>query len=295
MSERYQSEKQLWMSYASFHQKHPKSDCEAKVDFYHQNSKCISLNSQNLNPKTAIVIPAYNESEYIPRTLASINSALMSYEEKDVSVIVVDNNSTDETGQIAKEFGALVIREPKKGIGQARQTGLEATPESVEFVLTTDADTVITRNWIKVHQESLKNTGVVFTYGKTRFISDQQLSVINSTLLIGYTTAANLFHIINNKHGSLVCGSANVGYQRDIALLCGGYNRKFNSAEDVDIMRRMSEYGQLTRVNNTVLTSARRMTQKGILQHGFETFKKNLKRFMGEEPDNPESEHIDYR
>ncbi len=62
--------------------------------------------------KVSVVIPAYNEEKYIEDCLAAIE------EQKDskVEIIVVDNKSTDCTGEIAERYADKVVREDKKMI-----------------------------------------------------------------------------------------------------------------------------------------------------------------------------------
>ncbi len=88
----------LWVNYSRLHQQHPASDSEAKVSFYEKNSQFIIRNSSCENPQGAIILPAYNESDFIPRTLASLNSILAN--NHNVVVFVVDNASTDDTREI---------------------------------------------------------------------------------------------------------------------------------------------------------------------------------------------------
>lgn len=71
-----------------------------------------------------VVIPALNEAESLPFVLRDL---------PDVGrVIVVDNGSTDATAQIARERGALVISEPRRGYGSACLKGLATIEESVK-------------------------------------------------------------------------------------------------------------------------------------------------------------------
>ncbi|RLF49861.1 MAG: glycosyltransferase family 2 protein, partial [Thermoplasmata archaeon] len=69
--------------------------------------------------KLSMVIPTINEEETIGQVIDSIPRS----EFKDVEVIVVDTNSTDRTVEIAKEKGAIVINEPRRGYGRAYKTG----------------------------------------------------------------------------------------------------------------------------------------------------------------------------
>jgi glycosyltransferase involved in cell wall biosynthesis len=90
------------------------------------------------------VIPCYNEENYIADTLFSLKS--QDYD-GEFEIIVVDNNSTDSTAKIAKEYGVSVIKEKRPGVCWARQTGTEAARG--EIIISTDADTIFSPVWLK--------------------------------------------------------------------------------------------------------------------------------------------------
>lgn len=72
----------------------------------------------------SVVIPAYNEEAAVGEVLASIRSAMEKLKEE-YELIVVDDGSTDRTGEIARTAGARVIRHPvNRGTGAARTTGV---------------------------------------------------------------------------------------------------------------------------------------------------------------------------
>ena len=90
--------------------------------------------------KVSIVIPAFNEENYLPATLKNIGAALANagFESE---TIVVDNESTDKTKQIAENFGAKVFTESEHNIGKVRNTGAKnAVGDVLIFV---DADTIV--------------------------------------------------------------------------------------------------------------------------------------------------------
>ena len=76
----------------------------------------------------AVIVPAYNEAENLPETLARIPVGQLA----DTLVIVVDDGSTDGSGEIARRHGAsLVVRHPvNRGLGAALRTGLEAARDA---------------------------------------------------------------------------------------------------------------------------------------------------------------------
>ena len=70
-------------------------------------------------PDIRVIIPAYNEEKAIGLVIDEIPEGLVS------EVIVADNNSTDNTPEVAKSHGATVVRQPLKGYGNACLKGME--------------------------------------------------------------------------------------------------------------------------------------------------------------------------
>jgi glycosyltransferase involved in cell wall biosynthesis len=78
----------------------------------------------------SVIIPTRNEASAIGRVLADIPAGLVT------EVLVVDNNSTDGTPDLARKMGTHVIHEPRRGYGRACLTGLANTdhPDIVVFL-----------------------------------------------------------------------------------------------------------------------------------------------------------------
>jgi len=89
--------------------------------------------------KLSVVIPAYNEEKYLPATLAALKDALESIE--DFEIIVIDNESTDATREIAGSYGARIVDEHEHNIGKVRNTGANAARG--ELIIFLDADTLV--------------------------------------------------------------------------------------------------------------------------------------------------------
>jgi glycosyltransferase involved in cell wall biosynthesis len=89
------------------------------------------------NPRIVVIIPAYNEENSIAKVLSDIPPGLVS------EVIVVNNNSNDATEVNARDAGATVLREKRRGYGYACLKGiayikqLQPEPDIVVFI---DAD-----------------------------------------------------------------------------------------------------------------------------------------------------------
>jgi len=77
--------------------------------------------------RVSVVLPAYNEADNIARAVQEFR-AVPAVDE----VIVIDNNSRDDSGRLAEEAGARVVRETRQGYGFALRRGLaEATGEII--------------------------------------------------------------------------------------------------------------------------------------------------------------------
>jgi len=70
----------------------------------------------------SVVIPAYNSEDYIREAIESVRAQSLPVSE----IIVVDDGSTDTTSAIASGLGAVVIRQPNRGVCAARNAGIRA-------------------------------------------------------------------------------------------------------------------------------------------------------------------------
>ena len=87
--------------------------------------------------KIVVIIPAFNEENAVGKVVADIPKDLVD------EVIVVNNNSTDQTSEAAEKEGASVLFEPQKGYGKACLKGIEylnQKHEKPEIVVFIDAD-----------------------------------------------------------------------------------------------------------------------------------------------------------
>lgn len=89
----------------------------------------------------SVIIPAYNEADFLTQSLAAIKKSMGSIQGLKGEVIVVDNNSNDNTALIAKNNGAKVVFEKNNQISRARNTG--AKNAKGQYLIFIDADTLI--------------------------------------------------------------------------------------------------------------------------------------------------------
>ncbi len=88
--------------------------------------------------KVSVVIPALNEEGIVGKTIKSVPTDEIKEAGYDLEIIVVNNNSTDNTAQEAQEAGATVILETNRGYGNAYKRGFKEA--SGDIIIMGDAD-----------------------------------------------------------------------------------------------------------------------------------------------------------
>ncbi len=197
--------------------------------------------------RITVAIPAYNEEKRLPATLASIAKLIRTPDE----VLVVDGGSTDKTRDVARAFGARVLTVPHRGIGFARQEGLLAATGDV--VAWTDADTQVPATWLGAIEETLEKPGVVAVYG--HYIVSGGWWVYR--WIINYFQPAwiRVMQLLRRP----IAPGQNTAYWKDKALEAGGYPVGFQSAEDLEMARRLFTKGKVVYLpKNAVASDSRR-------------------------------------
>jgi glycosyltransferase involved in cell wall biosynthesis len=90
--------------------------------------------------KITVLIPCYNEEEGIASVIDGFPRAQIERQGYTLDVVVIDNNSQDRTGEIARAHGATVLFEPKKGKGNAIRRGFYSIGEDTDYVVMLDGD-----------------------------------------------------------------------------------------------------------------------------------------------------------
>jgi glycosyltransferase involved in cell wall biosynthesis len=201
------------------------------------------------HPFISIVIPAHNEELFLSETLRAIKAQTY----KNFEVIVVDNNSTDTTPKIAKDYGARVISESIKGVAAARQAGFMAAKGSI--IASTDADTIVPRNWLSRIAKKFEARPDVVAYGGLYFLYSGPLSARMMFPDVAYL-AWCIKRLIS---GSWSLPGSNMAIRADAFKSVGGFNLDKHVMEDIDISGRLAKIGAVVLDHgHLVKTSGRR-------------------------------------
>jgi glycosyltransferase involved in cell wall biosynthesis len=217
--------------------------------------------------KLAFVIPAYNEEALIGKCLESV-VAEVARNGRGAEIIVVNNASTDRTGEIARSFPSVrVVDEPKKGLVNARDAGFAAS-EGFDLVANIDSDTVVPEGWLdKVYAEFEADPKLVCLSGPYVYYDMSAWSRFLVNMFYGLTW---LIYVLNRyilRVGSVVQGG-NFVFKRAAWAQVGGYDRSIQFfGEDTDVAVRLSKVGKVKWTFGLKMkTSGRRLEEEGVFR-----------------------------
>lgn len=199
--------------------------------------------TENINQKVSVVVAARNEEKNISNC---INSILESDYPKDLfEIIIVDDNSTDDTYKIIESFSknnpnVKPLKSPTNAtlIGKSNAIDFGISNANGDLILMTDADCIVNKFWIKNIVKHFKDD-VGLVAGLTILKVDSIFSGFQSldwTFLLGIGAAG-----ISLKNPFSVIGN-NLSVRKKVYEEIGGYkNLKFSVTEDFMLFKKISE------------------------------------------------------
>lgn len=219
--------------------------------------------------KLSVVIPAYNEEQYIGECLNSILHEITG-KNYDLEIIAVNNASTDRTREIIASYPEVkLVDEPDKGLVKARRAGYLAS--SGEIIANIDADTRMTAGWFdKVFEEFAKDEKLAGLSGPFIYydLSEEINFGVRLYYYIGFITY--LFNRYVFKISSMLQGG-NFVVRRTALEQVGGFNSEFDFwGEDTDLARRLIKAGGVKfTFDLPIYASGRRLEKDGIAKTGW--------------------------
>lgn len=247
-------------------QKYWNADKNSPATFEETRNAYSRLN-KGIQPEVSIVMPAYNEEENIVQTLASLCNNETS---RAVEIIVVNNNSKDNTETLVKRCGVNCVLQTVQGITPARNMGLSVAKG--KYILNADADTIYPKDWIEEMVKPLDNNDVAAVYGRFSFIP---VGSTGRTTYFVYEYFADFTRKLNKyiKDEAVNVYGFNSGFRRLQGLEVDSFNHPPGTNEDgwMALKLRNKGFGKLYYVNNIkalVWTTDRRIQIDGGLWKG---------------------------
>lgn len=195
--------------------------------------------------KISVVIPAFNEEELIGKCVEAVKN--QTFPKKQYEILVIDNNSTDKTAEIARNLGATVLPYvQKQGFAVTKQFGTHKAKG--EIIAYTDADSIPDTNWLETIDRLMQNKNLAYAGGT---VLSTETSLINFFFIL-----FDLFARLNQLFGIPLIWSPNMAVRKDVFIKVGGFNTTIKTSDDWDFTSRIQKkFG----INSALYTNALRV------------------------------------
>ena len=92
------------------------------------------------NKHITVIIPCHNEEKGLEKMLSTFDRSAYQGKGYDIDIIVVDNNSTDDTVNVARRYAVETIHESKRGKGNALVAGFAHISDTTDYIVMLDGD-----------------------------------------------------------------------------------------------------------------------------------------------------------
>jgi glycosyltransferase involved in cell wall biosynthesis len=190
----------------------------------------------------SIIIPAFNEARLIERCLSSVADSITANAKPGFTseVIVVDNNSTDNTAELARRSGARVVFEPINQIGRARNAG--AAQATGDWLLFLDADSLLSPELLSDILGMIES-GRYVGCGSTLRMDDLPWW---ATMTLQFWTAVSV--LCRWAAGALVV------CRRDAFQEVGGFDQELYALDEIRLSKQLKRWGRRHGLRFTILT-----------------------------------------
>ena len=213
--------------------------------------------SRDVNERVSVIIPVFNSG----KTLADCLSAVFRSSYESFDVIVVDDESTDDSASISRRFPCRVIELGRHaGAGAARNAGARVASGNILFFLDSD---------ILVEPDTLAR--VVASFRERPAISGLFCSYQKDTVPSNFcSTYKNLLHHFvhqtSREEASTFCGGFGA-LKKEVFLAIGGFDETCKALEDVELGYRLMLAGHKIYLNRSIqLTHCKVYSLLGLIK-----------------------------
>jgi glycosyltransferase involved in cell wall biosynthesis len=200
-------------------------------------------------PKVSVIIPTYNRGQYITQALESVLNQTF----RDYDIIVIDDGSTDNTGEILKKYEGKIrsIRQENQGISNTRNRGIRET--NGEYLAFLDSDDYWTPEKLK------EQVNILDAYSKVGIVYSRMPIINKMGEKIGMKPAGvsgKNFKELLEVWGDLP--TSTVMTRRECFEKAGLFDPSLDPMEDIDMWIRISRFYDLYEIENKILAYYRR-------------------------------------
>lgn len=198
--------------------------------------------------KISFIIPAYNEEAKIENCIRAIqNQTIAPFE-----IILIDNNSSDRTGEIARNLNVKVINEPRQGLLYTRNTGFNNAKGDILAKI--DSDSLLPPDWSQKVIEAFSSKDTVAVSGPIVFHDFPKIlqKPLLHKLIFTYLSKLVYGHsVLNGPHYALRRAVWNKIKDEEFVEY---------KHEDMELSNMLKKYGNIVFDSNLIVpTSGRRL------------------------------------
>ncbi|HEX5135950.1 MAG TPA: glycosyltransferase family 2 protein [Planctomycetota bacterium] len=176
-----------------------------------------------------VIVPAFNEEASVADTVRSLNAQTVPVDE----ILVIDDCSTDRTGEVARAAGATVLRPPVNTGSKAAAQTFALAHVRTPFVMAIDADTVLDPRAVERILPAVGEPGVAAACG---FVLPRRVRTVwERGRYVEYLFAFTFYKPIQDHYARpLISSGCFSVYRTGILRACGGWSNR-TMAEDMDL------------------------------------------------------------
>ena len=217
--------------------------------------------------KLSIIIPTFNEEEYLPILLKSIKEQ----DFKDYEIIVADANSKDNTLKIAKDYNCIIVEGGMPGVG--RNKGAKIAKG--EILLFLDSDLKLTENYLQELINELEEKEIDIGITQISPLSEKKRDKVLHDL-------ANWFMIAVEKIKPHGAGCYGIVAKKHLHDCHDGFNESLSFGEDTDYIERIAKDNKFKVLRNPkIYVSTRRLEEEGLIKLAKQYGKSTINDFRG--------------
>jgi len=190
------------------------------------------------------LIPAYNEEHFIVTTIESVHHSFSELEWQPYEIMVCDNNSTDQTAEVARAAGARVVFEPHNQIARARNTAAKAARG--EWFIFLDGDTLLNPATLQATITAFES-GCAGAGGAAVQLETHGVGCGGRLLVRTWNFLSRTFKWAAGSY--IFC-------RREAWLETGGFDEQLYVSEEVWFSRALKRWCRANRLQFTILSAA---------------------------------------
>lgn len=231
----------------------------------------------------SVIIPAYNEGKNIS---AVLDSLVKQVTKQKFEVVLVDNNSTDDTLKVARKYlhklNMKIVIEKTQGRGAAKAKGArEAKGEILAFL---DADSRAAESWIDTISNCFNDiktqalTGPWRIYDLPDGFTKWFLHTFQETAMLPVRLYLGTWHL----------NGMNMAIRKGVYKKTGGFDTRLNVHDDFDLARRVRRCAKIKYSRDLIVTTSGRRYRGGIIAGLMSYHKGSINYLLGKRADLPD-------